>query len=318
MRTKLLSGIAITTVLGLTACQQGGQVQADTCKVKLFVLGNAQDGGKPQIGSHDDPGWTDPNLIAPVTSLGLSDRGAKKRYLFDATPDIRAQSYAMDRYDGNTGFAIDGVFLTHGHIGHYLGLAHFGREALGAKGINVYAMPKMAEFLSTNGPWEQLVSLNNITLRPLTDGAPVNLSANLKVTPFLVPHRGEYTETVGYQIQGPGKSAVFIPDIDSWEQWDVMGTKLEDVIAENDLLFIDGTFYDGNELPGRDMSKIPHPTMVSTMTRLTPLDAAARAKIKFIHLNHTNPAHDKNTVAFDDIEKAGYQIAITGSNFCLD
>ena len=318
MRTKLLSAAALGLILGLSGCQQKGAAQADTCKVKLFVLGNAQDGGKPQIGSHDDPGWTDPSVIAPVASLGLSDRAAGKRYLFDATPDIRAQSYAMDRYDGASGYAIDGIFLTHGHIGHYLGLAQFGHEVLGAKGVNVYAMPRMTEFLDTNGPWDQLVTLGNIALQQLRDGVSVNLSANLKVTPFLVPHRGEYTETVGYKIEGPGKSAIYIPDIDSWEQWDTQGTKLEDVIAANDFLFIDGTFYDGNELPGRDMSKIPHPTMVSTMTRLTPIDASARRKVKFIHLNHTNPAHDKNTVAFDDIEQAGYQVAITGSNFCLD
>ena len=40
-----------------------------------------------------------------------------------------------------------GIFLTHAHIGHYSGLIHLGKEALGAKGISVYAMPKMSFFL---------------------------------------------------------------------------------------------------------------------------------------------------------------------------
>ena len=48
----------------------------------------------------------------------------------------------------------------------------------------------------------------------------INLNKDLKVTPFLVPHRDEYSETVGYKIQGKQKSALFIPDINKWNTWE--------------------------------------------------------------------------------------------------
>ncbi len=40
----------------------------------------------------------------------------------------------------------------------------------------------------------------------------------LTITPFIVPLRDEYFETVAYRITGPCKSVVFIPDIDKWNK----------------------------------------------------------------------------------------------------
>ena len=128
------------------------------------------------MGVHSDPAWSDPSKSALAVSLGLIDREAKTRYIFDAPPEIKHQLYWLDQLDDGRGFALDGVFLTHGHMGHYLGLAQFGREAMGAKAIPVYAMPRMKAFLETNGPWDQLVALKNIDIQPLQDGAAVTLS----------------------------------------------------------------------------------------------------------------------------------------------
>ena len=113
-----------------------------------------------------------------------------------------------------------GIFLTHAHIGHYSGLIHLGKEALGAKGISVYAMPKMSFFLKENGPWSQLVKLGNIRLVNLDKNIKVSVLGKIKVTPLLVPHRDEFSETVGYKIEGPSKTVLFIPDIDKWLLWD--------------------------------------------------------------------------------------------------
>ena len=60
---------------------------------------------------------------------------------------------------------------------------------------------------------------------------PVPLADGLAVTPLVVPHRQEFSEVVGYRIDGPDRSALFIPDIDSWHEWDDAGTRLEDVLA---------------------------------------------------------------------------------------
>ena len=313
--------IVITTIaiLGIMGCS-GSETPAVnmSCETSLHILGTGQDAGKPQIGVHDDPAWVDAASRALATSIAVVDKKSGARYLFDAAPEMKAQLYVLDQQTGSTGYRLDGIFLTHGHMGHYLGLAQLGREAMGAQAVPVYAMPRMASFLENNGPWNQLVELENIRLNPLSDGETISLTPSLRVTPFNVPHRGEYTETVGYRIQGQSKSAIYLPDIDSWEQWEEQGGDLEKLIAENDILYVDGTFYSGDELPGRDMSTIPHPTIVHTMDKLRGLDTASRKKVHFIHLNHSNPAHDKHTNAFEDIEKAGYSVAQLGAQRCLD
>ena len=323
MRNNVLAGLAVFGTIGLTSilasCQASQvEIKADVCQANLVVLGTAQDAGKPQIGNSTDPAWRDSSLIRTASSVALINREAATYSLFDATPDVKFQMHMLETSSEVEGLALGEIFLTHGHMGHYLGLAQFGREAMGAKNIPVYAMPKMQGFLENNGPWDLLVKLKNIDIKSLANQTSVAINSSIKITPFLVPHRGEYTETVGYRIQGAGKSVIFLPDIDSWEEWQASGAELTDIITANDYIFIDGTFYSGDELPGRDMSKIPHPTMVHTMEMLKKLDPASRAKIHFIHLNHSNPAGDPTTGAFEDVEKAGYKIARAGERFCLD
>lgn len=288
------------------------------CDIALAVLGTAQDAGKPQISVHSDPAWADPSKAELAVSLGLIDRSAQTRYIFDASPDIKQQLYHLDRMDDGRGFALDGVFLTHGHMGHYLGLAQLGREAMGAKSISVYAMPKMADFLETNGPWDQLVALQNIDIRRVKDAHAIYLSDSLVVMPFVVPHRGEYTETVGYRILTEDASAVYLPDIDSWTAWENGENLLEGMVQDNDRLYLDATFFSGAELPGRDMTLIPHPTITTTMTALAHLPEIERAKVHFIHLNHSNPAHDKTSPEYREIIKKGFAVSQTGDSFCLN
>ena len=127
----------------------------------LVVLGTAQDAGFPQIGSTDEFREVGRNYEARqmVVSLGLVDKKAKRKFIFEATPDMPAQLYALDKFLPSKQTLPDGVFVTHAHIGHYTGLMYFGREAVGAKAVPVYAMPRMENFLTENAPWNQLVSL---------------------------------------------------------------------------------------------------------------------------------------------------------------
>ena len=253
-----------------------------------FLLGIAQDGGYPQAGckrSDCVEAWKHPERWQHVASLAIIDPISKQRWIVDATPDFPLQ---LAHLDAEAPFAhIDGIFLTHAHIGHYLGLAHLGREVMGAKEVPVYAMPRMREFLTHNGPWDQLVRLHNIDIRPLEDGVTVQLNERISITPLLVPHRDEYSETVGFIVRGPTRSLLWLPDIDKWEKW---STAIESVIAKVDLAFLDGTFFDEHELPGRSLSEVPHPTISESMTRFAALPEAERAKIHFVHLNQSNPA----------------------------
>jgi pyrroloquinoline quinone biosynthesis protein B len=252
-----------------------------------IVLGVAQDGGYPQSGCNRDDcvqAWHDPRLRMRVASLGIVDPESGQRWIIDATPDFGSQLRTLEEVAPRRKDAplLDGILLTHAHIGHYLGLAQLGREVLGAKEIRVYAMPRMRGFLEHNGPWDQLVRLKNIELVALEQETKLN--ERIAVTPIRVPHRDEYSETVGFLVKGPQKTILWLPDIDKWEKWDL---RLEDVLERVDLAYVDGTFFDANELPGRDLREIPHPTMQETAARLKGTKLAA--KVRFIHLNQSNP-----------------------------
>jgi len=278
----------------------------------ILILGIAQDAGYPQTNCyqpHCMRAWHEPALRRTASSIAVIDETGKSKFLFDATPDMREQLYDLHVAAPDGDYSLDGVFLTHGHIGHYTGLMHFGREATGATSVPVYAMPRMHKYLSGNGPWDQLVRLKNIELRELTDGLAVKLNARVTVTPFLVPHRDEYTETVGYRIDGPNKSAVYIPDIDKWAMWK---TDIRDIVRSVDYALIDATFFKDGELGGRDMSKIKHPFVAESMDLLQDLSNEERARVIFIHMNHTNPLLVDGSPEQAAVEKRGFRYASEG------
>lgn len=288
----------------------------------LIVLGTAQDGGIPQAGSFDHPAWTDASKRRLVSCLGLVDPRSGKTWMFDATPDFREQSRRLHEKTSElarprTAPVLSGIFLTHAHIGHYTGLMFLGHESMGASGVPVNAMSRMSEFLRTNGPWDQLVRYGNISLQPLAANEPVALAPDLRVTPLLVPHRQEYSEVVGFRIEGPSASALFIPDIDSWEEWEDAGVRIEDEIAKVDVAYVDGTFFENGEIPGRDMSGFPHPFITHSMKRFAPLPQSEKKKIRFIHLNHTNPAQVPRSPAARRVNDAGMRIAQPMERFRL-
>ncbi len=287
----------------------------------VVVLGVAQDAGYPQTACRRtccEAARLEPALRRYVACLAIVDPSAGQRWLIDCTPDFGEQLAMLDALappqssDARAKASqplLDGILLTHAHIGHYTGLQDLGREVCGSSGMPVYAMPRMTEFLTRNGPWSQLVSLGNIELRPLQADQPVALNARLKVTPITVPHRDEFSETVGFRIDGPARSILYIPDIDKWERWD---RRIEDEIARVDVAFLDGTFFDGEELGGRDMSEIPHPFVLESMQRFAALPAAERAKIRFIHLNHTNALLRSDSDANQLLRDAGLSVATQG------
>jgi pyrroloquinoline quinone biosynthesis protein B len=182
---------------------------------------------------------------------------------------------------------------------------YFGREAMGSKNMPVYVMPKMREYLSSNGPWDQLVKLNNIAIKELSSQRKVDLGT-ISITPFLVPHRDEYSETVGFKIKGPRKTALFIPDINKWSEWN---TDLVEEVQKVDYAFLDATFFDDMELPGRDMSKIPHPFVIETMETLEDLTYEQKSKVWFIHMNHTNPLLDGDSLESKLVFDKGFRVA---------
>ena len=273
----------------------------------VVILGVAQDGGAPHAACEKScciHKWNDPTLHNKVSSIGIVDPISNEVWMIDATPDFAEQLHLLTN---NNSRDLKGIFLTHAHIGHYTGLMHLGREVMGAKNTKVSVMPKMENFLRNNGPWSQLVKLENVSLTSLRDNKSVQLNSRLTITPFKVPHRDEFSETVGYRIDGPSKSLVFIPDIDKWSKWHI---DIIEVVENSDYSLLDGTFYDINELPGRDMSQIPHPFIIETMNLFKNSDK--KDSIYFIHLNHTNPALNKDSVEHKKVIYNGFNISEFG------
>ena len=253
----------------------------------ITVLGIAQDGGYPQAGcqeEHCQRHWRGEEEKRQVVSLGLTDQASGQNWLFEASPDFTSQLQQLHQATGITD--LSGIFLTHAHMGHYAGLLLLGREAMGAKGMPVYVMPRMKEFLETNAPWSQLVALGNIKLILMEQDQPISLTPTLRVTPLKVPHRDEFSETVGFRVETTEKSLLFIPDIDKWPLWE---QSILTEVARVDVALLDATFYQEGELPNRNMSEIPHPFVAETMALFSQVPAAEKRKIKFIHFNHTNP-----------------------------
>jgi len=284
----------------------------------LMILGIGQDGGAPQAGSHLDSRWEDASEAHLATSLGLVDPESGNRWMFEATPDFRRQWFDLDIKAGLREKRVpDGIFLTHAHIGHYTGLMFLGHESIGAQGVSVFALPRMASFLTENGPWSQLVKYGNIDLSVLEPERAVKLTDQIQVTPFIVPHRQEFAETAGYVIEGPSKRIGFIPDIDSWDGWDETGLGLEAFLESVDVALVDATFFADGELQGRDMSGFPHPFITYTMDRLAGASEATKSKVVFIHLNHSNPALSPLSPESQAILTAGFRVARPGEVFEL-
>lgn len=281
----------------------------------ITVLGVAQDAGYPQADCKKDcckDVWNGSTPRKMVSCIALVDPPNNKAWIFDATPDFKDQLHFLEK--SYPGIELAGIFLTHAHIGHYTGLMHLGREAMGAKDVPVYTMPKMKTYLETNGPWSQLVNLKNINLRALKSDSTIIIDSHFKITPMQVPHRDEYSETVGFKIEGKEKSSLFIPDIDKWQKWDRYILK---EIQKVDYAFLDGSFYANGEIPGRDMSLIPHPFIEESLNIFKKLPQKDKSKVHFIHFNHTNPVLKSDSKAYKNVLNQGFFIANEGNQVIL-
>ena len=317
----------IVVFLGLASCLLAGvsnaasrQTDSDKAnsdeenKVQLIVLGIAQDAGFPQAACRKSccaKAWRDKSLRRHPACIAVVDHGSSQRWLFECTPHFPDQLNLLDQFaePEKSDLGLDGIFLTHAHVGHYVGLIHLGLEVIGSSKIKVHTMPRMSRFLRTNGPWSQLVKLDNIELSPLENGTAVKLNERITVTPFQVPHRDEFSETVGYKISGPSKTVVFLPDIDKWNKWD---QKIEDLIVGCDVAYLDGSFFENGEIPGRDMSLIPHPFIKESIQKFSLLEKEQRDRIRFIHFNHTNPVLIEGSLQEKQIQRAGMHVARQG------
>ncbi|MDJ0974491.1 MAG: MBL fold metallo-hydrolase [Planctomycetota bacterium] len=271
----------------------------------VHVLGTAQDGGFPHAGCDCfscEAARKDRSLRRRVASIGIV--GATGQCLIvDATPDFPAQMSLLGEAAGREGPSIDAVLLTHAHIGHYLGLAFLGREVINADRVPVYCTRSMEQFLRTNRPWAHLVERNDVEIRSIRPGEPLNFDG-VEIEAFLTPHRAEDTDTIMLDVRGPEKRLVYISDTDFFHDG------LVSRACEADVALLDGTFYSHDEIKHREILEVKHPAVKESF----PLFEGAKGTIYFTHLNHTNALlHPTRAPDLPD----GFALANDGMSFTL-
>jgi len=318
-------GIAGCVVAFALGCAASSAPRRDVASIgaggaELRVLGTAQDGGLPHAACTCDrceAARRDPARARRVAALALVTADGVR--LVDAAPDLPAQLHALAdvRRPGRGSVdrtPIDGILLTHAHVGHYLGLAWLGFEAIAAEGVPVHASAKMGAYLRGSGPWSQLVTQRDIVLHELVPGVEVKF-ADVEVVPFLVPHRDEFSDTLGFRFVGPRATVVYVPDTEPWSRWP--HATIEDELRDVDVALLDGSFYSSGELPGRPVESIGHPLMTDTMDRLAPLVRTGELRVFFTHMNHSNPALAPDSPERAEIERRGFAVLSDGDRFAL-
>jgi pyrroloquinoline quinone biosynthesis protein B len=289
--------------------------------VELVVLGIAQDGGLPHFGCEQPccvAARREGRTLFPA-ALGLIDRrgaGEPRLLLVEATPRIEEQVAMLHQVAGVQGRGrqpVDAVMTTHAHLGHFLGLLWFGREIAGSRAVPLHASARFCEFLATNAPWRQLLALGQLRPQAFTPDTEFSPWPGLTVRAIPVPHRDEWSDTMAYVLRGPQRVVLFVPDVDAWHQAPGL---LDRLLADVDIAYLDGTFYDGRELPDRDLAEIPHPPITATMALLAERARQRPGRIRFLHCNHSNPVlHDP--AVRQRVLDAGFGIAEQGERVAL-
>jgi len=264
----------------------------------LLVLGSGQDGGSPQVGSHR--AHATERTASCVAIIGDDDHSV----LLDASPDLRRQYQRLAHHLGSTP-RLDGVGITHGHMGHYVGLVHFGKESAAADHLELFAPRSVIRFLRSNEPWATLFNDGNLFAVPMDEDA-ISM-AGFTIAAIPVPHRAEFTTTVAYSVSVAGFPwMLYLPDIDDWSEW----PQAEETIAAHEVVLIDATFSSINELPGRDMARIRHPLVTDTISRFSHLTRGRT--IVLTHINHSNRLGEIDDPVSSAALERGFVIAHDG------
>ncbi len=277
-----------------------------------LLLGSVQDGGLPQVGCYSErcEAARAGNSARFVSSLAIVEPDEERYYLVDATPDIRHQLDLIDepgfRRRASERRPFDGIFLTHAHMGHYSGLAQLGKEGLGMAATPCYCTEVMADYLANNGPWSLMVDEGRLELTPLEPNTWHRLSGQMEVRLIPVPHRPEFSDTVGFIFRGPNRSVLYLPDIDRWEDWEL---GVEEVVESVDVALLDGSFFSPTEVPGRPIEEIPHPMIPHSMDVLQDIVDRNASEVVFTHLNNTNAALDAGSEEEAEVSARGFQVA---------
>ncbi len=252
------------------------------------LLGMSQDAGVPQAGC-DCPNCARarraPGPAGRVAALGIVLESGGQVLIIDATPDFVSQADELRArvHRKDSANPVDGIFITHLHIGHYAGLLFLGRESCNASRVPVHASRLNCDFLKANKPFSHLVERNNIELREIGNGR-IPLNEDVAVESFPVRHRNEDGDTCGFVISGSKNRIVYLPDLDEWDE------VARNAVNGSSVAIVDGTYGTESEIPRRSDRSVRHPTIEETRS----IFENSRTRLIFTHFNHTNALAGKD------------------------
>ena len=266
--------------------------------VKILILGTMQDAGIPQLDCLC-VNCKRIRIIGKKFVSCIAVIGDRKAVIIDATPDLPSQFNFLKEYLKDK-IGINGLLITHLHIGHYIGLPFFGRESANTKKFPIYLTKENFEFLQRNKPFSYLFERNELQQLIFNDGEEILLDNSTKIKPFSVPHRNEDGNTVGLEIINRinNKKAIYISDID------YLSDEVVKQLLSADKVLLDGTFFTKSEIMRQQ--DVPHPPISETIDRF---GQQTEKKFYFIHLNHSNPLVDKTSKEYSLITEMNYQVA---------
>ncbi len=211
-----------------------------------------------------------------------------------------------DEFPADRSTPFDAIALTHGHMGHYVGLAHLGKESGDARGIRLLATGKMHTFLRRNEPWRTLYERGNVAPDTFGLGA-IRVDDRMTIDAITVPHRAEFTDTVALSVRLDDEPwFLYLPDIDSWDDW----RQAEETISSHPMCLLDATFSRADELADRSVTEIKHPLAADTIERFGSMTDSTR--IVLGHINHSNPLADPESPISQSAVASGFVIAHDG------
>lgn len=279
---------------------------------QFILLGTAQDGGLPHAGCscvQCARARREPRFQRFPASAGIVSGDG--RLLIDATSAFAAQTHLLRELSGGdpaTGGRYgppQTVLITHAHTGHYAGLWQLDRSVMNASGVRVAGPPRTIELLAANEPWAMMQREGFVRFEPLELDIAHALLPDVRVTLLPVPHRAEWrTDTAAVRVEGPHASVLYLPDIDQWQEWSL---DVREVVESVDAAFLDGTFWQRPLHAG-----VPHPPVLETMERLADPVERGRARVSFIHLNHSNPIVDPESDEAVEVRRRGFSVGHEG------
>ena len=289
--------------------------------VRVTILGTAQDGGVPQPGCERECCTrirSNEGLRRYPVSLGIVGSDGSK-HLIEASRHMGEQFEIWNSVDPCDG-PLATLSITHAHLGHIDGLGLFGTEVMGVENLKIHCSHSVSEFIEMNPMWKGLREqgvLCTETWTPNQSFEP-SIGCGFSITPIPVPHRDELSDMHALLIATNQRKLLFLPDHDSWEDT-LAGVSIREWLAELsvDVALLDGTFWDLDELPHRDMSQVPHPP-VSQSLNLLGSRKSEDPHIHFIHLNHTNPLCNPDSTELEELMSMGWNLSKEGDSFTLE